>query len=609
MSEEAENLEKIDQYTKFIEENTEKDQESAVGVSSANVLTLGVSSAMSIDSVDPAILKLDIDCFGETFDYLALKDLISVGKTCKRLQNESGYILHQNYPNIIKECTINRCNAWIKSFGALKKFEINIFSRFIDRICIRNSNGLRHFLRKNQDFEILKQISFDSISLTIDDAKDMKTTLSKVESLRFVDCEIYGNLYDTVLAFCGNLKHLYIDRVQIKNDDGSEVMDLKEADFRSDRKDESLRNGNDQNNQDRKFNLSTKKNPKHPKMRIKHDWLRKKYPNLEHLELISYTELLIELVIFFKLNPNIRKLTVNDEFLWENSEVMLHVNIKLDELIISRCSEGTMFRYCEEDEPVEEPLPQNDPPQNEKLNVNLPKEQNKSKENENGESSSGPKRDEPPKDESGSEKSNEYTFYELLDKLYARQFYRRLQWVCYPTFFQELADEMVSINGLTTLVLNSETDPVALSKLRSLEELHVGNTEQITDFEILPNNLINLTRINFEVVFFDQIVVMVSQARKLRKIKINSLLDRSRRRQNGTYEHIKYIDLGKLNAERELLNAATKVFIYVDEDVYLNTKWSLGGTDFNLIRLKRKESFACGFDCNSLYKGFENVVG
>lgn len=46
------------------------------------------------------IFKLDIDCFEEVFDYLNLKDLLSVGKTCKRLQKVAIHIRKQNYPSI-----------------------------------------------------------------------------------------------------------------------------------------------------------------------------------------------------------------------------------------------------------------------------------------------------------------------------------------------------------------------------------------------------------------------------------------------------------------------------------------------------------------------------
>lgn len=534
------------------------------------------------------ILKLDIDCFEEVFDYLPLKDLISIGKTCKRLQNVCGYIFHQYYSNVLKLCAADRCDVWIKSFDSINKHEVDHFWRFIDRIYIRKSNGLERFLRVHRHFKRLKQICFDSILLTMNDTERMRETLAKVQSLRFINCEVHGNFYETILAFCPNLKHLYIDGLQIVNgpSDGIDANDLK--------------------------NKNTSKNPKFHR---ENDWLRQKYPMLEHLELISHTSLLIELVIFFKLNPNIRKITVNDEFLWENSEVMLHVNAKLDELTISRCSEGTIFRYCEEEEgedDVEEPPRQNEASAIGRPNVG-PKDNDKTKEgtsNEhaNGESSSGKRKDESPKDEPNIEKSNEYTFFELANKLYARQFYRRLRWLCHPTFFQELANEMVSINGLAKLVLNTDTDPVALSRLKNLEELHIGRSDQITDLEMLANNLTNLTQIHFQVAFFDQIFMIISQAVKLEKIKINSLLDGSRRRQDGTYDNIKIINLVELNKERELLNGAGKVVIYVEEKVYLTTKWALGDTDFNLIRLKREESYECGFDCDTLFQKFATVI-
>lgn len=563
------------------------------------------------------ILKLDIDCFEEVFDYLPLKDLISIGKTCKRLQNVCGYIFHQNYSNVLKQCAADRCDVWIKSSESINKHEVDHFWRFIDRIYIRKSNGLERFLRIHRHFKRLKQICFNSILLTMNDTERMRETLAKVQSLRFINCEVHGSFYETILAFCPNLKHLYIDRLHIVNgpSDGIEAKDPKNSRGSKHTNDISVtRNSTDSNDVNDANDQKNKSTTKNLKVRRENDWLRQKYPMLEHLELISHKSLLIELVIFFKLNPNIRKITVNDEFLWENSEVMLYVNAKLDELTISRCSEGTIFRYCEEEEEedVEEPPRQNEASANGRANVE-PKDNDKTKEgtsneNANGESSSGKRKDESHKDEPNIEKSNEYTFFELANKLYARQFYRRLRWLCQPTFFQELADEMVSINGLTKLVLNTDTDPVALSRLKNLEELHIGRSEQITDLEMLANNLTNLTQIHFQVAFFDQIFMIISQAVKLEKIQINSILDGSRRRQDGKYDNIKIINLVELNKERELLNGAGKVVIYVEEKVYLTTKWALGDSNFHLIRLKREESYEFGFDCDTLFQKFDTVI-
>ncbi|XP_055305039.1 uncharacterized protein LOC129569870 [Sitodiplosis mosellana] len=51
------------------------------------------------------------------------------------------------------------------------------------------------------------------------------------------------------------------------------------------------------------------------------------------------------------------------------------------------------------------------------------------------------------------------------------------------------------------------------------------------------------------------------------------------------------LDLAAWNKEREKLAGARKVTIYVDEDIYLATKWATNETDYDLIELKRGNSY------------------
>lgn len=43
------------------------------------------------------ILKLDIGCCEEAFEYLLPEDLVFMGKICKRLQRVAGHCFQQNY--------------------------------------------------------------------------------------------------------------------------------------------------------------------------------------------------------------------------------------------------------------------------------------------------------------------------------------------------------------------------------------------------------------------------------------------------------------------------------------------------------------------------------
>lgn len=57
----------------------------------------GIGATTGVETQTDDILKLDIDCLEEIFDYLSITDLVSVGKTCKRLKQVAEYCYQQNY--------------------------------------------------------------------------------------------------------------------------------------------------------------------------------------------------------------------------------------------------------------------------------------------------------------------------------------------------------------------------------------------------------------------------------------------------------------------------------------------------------------------------------
>lgn len=83
------------------------------------------------------ILKLNIDCFEEVFDYLPIKDLVSVGKTCKWLQQVAAYCYHQNYMGRAY-CS----GSGINYFN--RKINVEHFARFIQELST-DEKGFQNF--------------------------------------------------------------------------------------------------------------------------------------------------------------------------------------------------------------------------------------------------------------------------------------------------------------------------------------------------------------------------------------------------------------------------------------------------------------------------------
>lgn len=224
-----------------------------------------------------AILKLDIDCFEEAFDYLRLKDLVSVSETCKRLHQVAGYCFQQTYLGSAV-CEDNRRGIRSLQYGGTK-FGVNNLLRFIQKIEIR-SEGFQHFFDARSELRLLNQIHIRNLERA-DMDRMKKIYMGKLEVLRMEKCKLGENIHE-ILDQCVRLRHLSIENC--------------------------------------KTNF---------------DWSNRKYPTLEYLKLESLSSKLIRgIAMFLELNPNIRKFAITSITLWENRDQFMSANIKLDELAI-----------------------------------------------------------------------------------------------------------------------------------------------------------------------------------------------------------------------------------------------------------------------------------
>lgn len=256
------------------------------------------------------------------------------------------------------------------------------------------------------------------------------------------------------------------------------------------------------------------------------DLFHHKYPSLEHFELISneYKEpwFFNGLKDFLKLNPNIRSLSVP---YWMNGKQLLpdYADIHLAELAIS-------------------------------VNREIDEE-----------------------------------FVQMIKELHQRSFYQRLKlYFTNSGLIQDNIDQLATLEGFSKLYLGrcACLHSIAISSLSSLNELSLYECDRITDLETAASNLSMLERIHFKFASLDDICPFIRQARRVKRIKVENLLE-------GTDFSIgsNVINLVALNKERKKLPNCVKVTIYVKEKVYLATKWALRETDYSAIRLKREESY------------------
>lgn len=268
-------------------DKNDTEQECIVGISHLTVQNMNGAAALATKNPKQTadILKLDIDCFDELFDYLPLSDLFSIGNTCKQLHNIVGYILRQNFSALDVLCVAQNEIRFGKVFQ--EKCSIQ-FNQFIRRISLFLDDGLRYFQQIQSQCQRLKCIQLKYIELTRPKIHGLKEILNRVEDLQMINCKIDSGIHETVLAFCPNV---------------------------------------------RKFSVIGNANISNSQM----DIFSQKYPALQHfeIELISEREV-TELRNFLELNPNIRKLSISCiHFVrYTIDDLLLNTNIKLDECAI-----------------------------------------------------------------------------------------------------------------------------------------------------------------------------------------------------------------------------------------------------------------------------------
>lgn len=223
------------------------------------------------------ILKLDIDCLEELFDYLPLNDLVSMGKTCKRLQRVAGYCFQQNY---LGYAVCSDVSDGIVSFRL--GIKLDYFFPFIREIDT-SRDSFKHLLDESWKLQQLKRINICEYD-DIDRLKEMN--MSNIEVLHLSNCHLSKNFHE-VIDHCPKLRRLHVKNCVSKYNNSSD-----------------------------------------------YSWLNGKYPTLEALEFTDYGYQIVDIATVLELNQNIREFTTKESLLVKNRDRILSANIKLDILAV-----------------------------------------------------------------------------------------------------------------------------------------------------------------------------------------------------------------------------------------------------------------------------------
>lgn len=226
------------------------------------------------------IFKLDFDALEAVFDFLPLKDLIAVGRSCEDMQKFVGNCIMLKYRSNQTICTGNGI--------LMNNININDFSKFVRNLTIW-LGGLEIYRWINaSSFESVEQINLFYVPLTTTGC--IMNMLSVIKTIELHHCTTEDDFYDTFLKFCANLQRIWIKQRLVRN----------------------------------------------TVIGANNNWMLRRYPELKHigLELTKEMPEINELVTFLQHNPGITSFSVNSDLFCANMSAFLASNIKLDVLIV-----------------------------------------------------------------------------------------------------------------------------------------------------------------------------------------------------------------------------------------------------------------------------------
>lgn len=415
------------------------------------------------------LLKLDVDCFEELFEWLSLTDLLTLRGTCKRLQKLVDYFIKSKYPAV----KIGYAKVELYQFH-----EPNSKLRIRDRKP-KNNRDFDKFLDELLNDSIIIKMIKDLVIyvefLTKEKIDKFKAILPHVEKLQIIPPNhLESDYYESILKWCSSLKCLRVD-----------------GEFR-----------------------------KNNAICIENQWLRRHYPSLEHFELDFNSENrdeIEELKILFISNPNIKILTTGFAFVLINRNWLLRSNIKINQLnLYGSCENYDLSQVCD-----------------------------------------------------------------VLNELHGQGFYERVFIDCDFIQSQTIMEQVTSVRGMEKLQLSEiRRMTPAPFPIQNLRKLTLDSDENTEDLEMFAKNLVGLQFVCFEEATLKTVEIFLLHVPRLKEIKVNELTGKNDL-ENGI------INLVRLNNLRASLSGASKVTIYVEEKIYLSTKFALNSIKRNLITLRR----------------------
>lgn len=173
--------------------------------------------------------------------------------------------------------------------------------------------------------------------------------------------------------------------------------------------------------------------------------------------------------------------------------------------------------------------------------------------------------------------------FDLLHQLFEQGFYETLH---FHVKFVAMRDHMIAITSLPNLeklCLDHIHEAYVLPSLPSTKELILRYNSDASNLQLIDSHVENLERIWLKEASYDNFIQFIRHLPNLKQIKIDVIL---------VDEHFNnnIINMFALQKMRQQLPEARQITIYVDDNVYVATKWATK-TKTSLIKLKRAEAY------------------
>lgn len=181
----------------------------------------------------------------------------------------------------------------------------------------------------------------------------------------------------------------------------------------------------------------------------------------------------------------------------------------------------------------------------------------------------------------------------VLKQLYEQGFYKKMHFYV-KDMYEGDCIQLRTIQGLEKLTIKEvHVTGDCLTHLINLKELSIFDCT-VANLDDVANHLTKIERVFLQNATYDHMMTFIRHSARLNALKIVI---------NDT-EHFNggILDLVKLNNERKKLHNARKLIIYIEDNIFLPTKWANANGDTNLsfVEVKRSKSLCWDYDCSTI---------